>query len=272
MINKDKISFVKSFKNNFYQDGLIDPLVVGSPSFLSIIHDKAKKSDTDTPQNFADLPAQRSGYLIKTQPKWQTQLVNQDTGELYYSSDLKSCVGRKYKAVDKFVAIYSAPYQRKEVSLLFHTLTAVNLSNYAGIKPFIEAVKYRYEQVNRPLLGYIWVLEVSKNFHVHYHLATAVNRLEVKRIPKPLKLDGLWGARTGVEFVKGEVGQYMQKKALGGYMSKHARLWEKYQVRRGYDASDLKVMRQYGKSSVYNLCENSYNNNTKSNTFALHET
>lgn len=239
-MSKDtNISFHQSRRNNFYVDGLIDPLLVGSPSFLSNIHDN---SDWN-----------RSGFLIKTQPKWQQELVNTSTGELYYSDDLKSAVGRKYRAMDKFVATYSAPYQRQEVSLLFHTLTAVNLSNYNGIAPFMDAVKVRYEMVERPLLGYIWVLECSKNLHVHYHLATAVKRLEVKKIPTELKFEGLWGARTGVEFVKGDVGSYMQKKALGGYMSKNAHLWERYQVRKGMSAEDMKVMRMYGKSSKFKV-------------------
>lgn len=235
--HKDNISFHRCIRNNFYSEGLIDPLSVGSPSFLSKIYDNSEKA--------------RSGFLIKTQPKWNTELVNQDTAEIYECSDLSSAVGRKYRMMDKFVSTYSGPYQRKEISLLFHTLTAVNMSNYQGIAPFLDNVKYRYEKIERPLLGYVWVLEVSKKLHVHYHLATAVKRIEVKRIPEELKFEGLWGARTGVEFVKGDVGSYMQKKALGGYMSKNAHLWERYQVRRGLSEADIKVMRMSGKSRTF---------------------
>ena len=237
-MGKDTIFFNSRRQNKNYLPGLVNPVDAGSASFLSNIHDNSEISQRP--------------FIIKTEPKWLTELVNKETGEVYTCTDFSSAAGRKYKVVNDFCATYSATYRKHEVSLLFHTFTAVNLSNYDGISGILNPIKYRYESIQRPLLGYVWVLECSRNLHVHYHLCTAVNRLTVKKIPNELKFEGLWGARTGVEFVKGDVNSYMQKKALGGYLSKHAHLWERYQVRRGVP-DKLSVMRMCGKSQVFKL-------------------
>ncbi|MEA2054282.1 MAG: hypothetical protein U9O96_04085, partial [Candidatus Thermoplasmatota archaeon] len=65
--------------------------------------------------------------------------------------------------------------------------------------------------------GYLWVLEVKKNdnmaggYHVHYHLIIATDRVGVQTIPEELKLESIWGQRTGVEFVKYSIRKYLSK-------------------------------------------------------------
>ena len=48
-------------------------------------------------------------------------------------------------------------------------------------------------------------------YHIHYHLVVAINRLEVKEIPKELMFDDLWGQITNVQFVKKSVRGYLMK-------------------------------------------------------------
>lgn len=164
---------------------------------------------------------------IQTAPKWLTALkvhdVDTDSGEIFHNVDtyetnsLKQSTGRKIKKVGLFCDTYQEPYRRHDVSLLFHTFTQYNLSNFAGLgfAPMLDNVKYHYERIERPIKGYVWVLECSEDLHVHYHLAVAIDRLNVKSIPDYLKFEDVWGQRTGVEFVKKNVRNYMSK-----YMSK----------------------------------------------------
>ncbi len=65
--------------------------------------------------------------------------------------------------------------------------------------------KKKREQLERPVRGYFWSLEVSSNLHLHYHLCVAIDRLNVKQLPKELKFDLLWGQRTEVKFIKKSV-------------------------------------------------------------------
>ena len=234
---------LRTEQNPNYFSGLVDPVKKSAPSFLSYKTIKQKN--------------EIGNFWVKTEPKWRRELVNLDTGENYTSTDFTSACKRKISVVNAFTSAYATRYHRKNVSLLFHTLTAVNLANYSGIKPMLEAIKYRYEMVERKLLGYVWNLECTERFHVHYHLCTAVDRLNVKRIPASLKLEGLWGARTGVEFVTGNVYGYMQKKGMFDYMGKHGNIYAKYQVRRQAtdfspkEGGKLRVMRMSGRSRKF---------------------
>lgn len=283
---KDKIIFNSRRFNNDYYSGLVDPSKSGAPSFLSNIHDNSqnvlvKKRSWKRRERevvvFTDgfvnkkkikvypkvekkppgIAQKRYGYVIKTQPKWLTELVNVETGEIHKTSEVSSFVGRKYAMINNFCGTYAAPFKARDVSLLFHTFTQVNMSNYDGISDIINPIKYRYRSIGRGLLGYVWVLEVSKNYHVHYHLATATTRLDVTRIPDELKLEGLWGRRTGVEFVKGDIASYLQKKGMMDYMSKNSHLWERFQVRRLHEDKPacergrIGVMRMSGSSQKY---------------------
>ena len=237
MDKSTQFTFHSSKQNPNYISGLVNPSEINAPSFLSLIDDNSKK------------------LIVKTEPKWVRQLVDMETGEVYTSTDLSAAVGRKYKAVNKFCSVYAASFRKRDVSLLLHTFTQVNMCNYTGISPFLASVKYRYQEIDRKLLGYVWTLECSERFHVHYHLVTAINRLDVRKMPVNLKLEGLWGRRTGVEFVKGNVKEYLQKRKMFDYISKNSKLWERYQIRRASEEPEgkLGVMRMYGKSREFSL-------------------
>jgi hypothetical protein len=157
-------------------------------------------------------------------PKWLTTLeketASEDTGEILYedyqTDDFKASRGRKIKTVQKFCDFYEPLYRAREVSLLFHTFTRMDYSK-KDMRTMVDCAKVRYESLNRPVRGYLWALELKKNegmevgYHLHYHLVVAIDRLNVKEIPRELKFEDLWGQRTGVEFIKKSIRAYLSK-------------------------------------------------------------
>ena len=93
---------------------------------------------------------------------------------------------------------------------MFHTFTRANQAD-KSIQEIIENLKTRYRAIGREVRGYIWTAEVSENLHWHYHLCLAIDRINFTSIPDEIKLDGLWGQRTGVEFVRKNLRHYMAK-------------------------------------------------------------
>jgi hypothetical protein len=157
-------------------------------------------------------------YLIKRVPKWITVLdvesVSTETGEILYdvysTDDMIQAKGRKIKTIQKFCNYYEPLFKTRKVSLLFHTFTRINYSR-DDMRSMLDAVKMRYKRLNRPIRGYLWVLEISETNHAHYHLIVAIDRLNVKTMPEALKFEGLWGQRTGVEFIKSSIRAYLSK-------------------------------------------------------------
>lgn len=171
--------------------------------------------------------------LIKKSPKWLTVLDVQEadtaTGEISYSiyetDDIKAASNRKIKIVKRFSEFYEPLYQDRKVSLLFFTFTRLQFS-VTDMRRMLDIVKYRFNQLDRKVRGYLWCLEVSTNNHVHYHLVVAVDRVYFKRIPSVLKLDDVWGQMTSVEFIKKSVksylGKYLYKNEGGVVMRRRA--------------------------------------------------
>jgi len=164
------------------------------------------------------------GDLISNIPKWLTTLSvekeNLSTGEIedfeVYTNDFKSSNDRKIKAIKKFCNYYEPLYRKRKVSVLFHTFTRADLANL-DISMMLECAKRRYEALKRPIRGYLWVRQLKENddmdfgYHIHYHLVVAIDRLEVKEMPKELIFDDLWGQITNVQFVKKSVRGYLMK-------------------------------------------------------------
>lgn len=173
----------------------------------------------------------RGDVLIKTAPKWATQLnctgYDPETGEMidvvYSTDDLRASNNRKIKALNQFCDVYQPLYKSHDVSLLLHTFTQADYA-YLPMRRMLDTIKYRYRLLEREIRGYVWVLEISKpehdkiGFHPHYHLVIACDRINVKGkgIPDELKLDDVWGQQTNVEFVKKNIRSY-----LGSYMGKN---------------------------------------------------
>lgn len=158
-------------------------------------------------------------FLLQKEWKWGVSLsgniLDLETGELledqdYQITDLEQGVKRKRKAIRTFTEFYEPLYQQKKVSCMFFTLTQANQSN-ERLATTLDAIKKRFERHNLPILGHLWVSEVSKNGHWHYHLAIATKRVYWKQIPKWAKVDDLWGRRTGIEFIRKSIGAYLGK-------------------------------------------------------------
>jgi hypothetical protein len=159
-----------------------------------------------------------SEVFISTIPKYQHMLTREDTdtdtGEItytgYQTDDFKTARHRKIKTITKFCDFYEPLYRARKVSLLFHTFTRINYAK-KDMSRMLDNVKTRYIALKRPIRGFLWALEISENFHIHYHLVVAVDRFQVQRMPASLKFEDLWGQRTGVEFIKKSIRAYLSK-------------------------------------------------------------
>lgn len=162
-------------------------------------------------------------FFISEIPKWLTVLekpVAVDTGsgeiiyEDYQTDDFKASRNRKIKTVVKFCDFYEPLYRRRKVSLLFHTFTRIDYSK-KDMRTMVDCAKSRYESLGWPIRGYLWALENKKNeklqYHIHYHLVVAVDRVRITEIPAALKFEDLWGQRTGVEFITKSIRRYLSK-------------------------------------------------------------
>lgn len=160
-----------------------------------------------------------SAWILKTKPKWFTNLLQTDfernTGEIlgqsvYRTDDLTSGNNRKIKAVNRFVEHFKEPYRKRKVSMFFMTFTLANQAN-VSIRQCMDAFQKRIKRAGNKLHGYIWVLEVSDNLHVHYHALVATDRINCKggSLPDYFKMQDVWGARTQVEFIRKNVRYYL---------------------------------------------------------------
>lgn len=180
--------------------------------------------------------------FVKTVPTNITLLtvqnIDESTGEISYepfphlSNEIKAANNRKKMTLNKFCDFYEPLYFSRNVSIIFFTFTRLNHSNMQ-FSDLIDSIKYHFsEQLNRPVRGYFWALEVSQNLHLHYHLCVAIDRLAIKKMPKALMFENLWGQRTEVTFVKKSIRRYLSK-----YLAK--------------DSFRVLGMRSYGKSSKF---------------------
>ncbi len=158
-------------------------------------------------------------FLLQKDYKWGVSflgnILDTETGELledqvHETTDLEQGVKRKRKAIRTFTEFYEPLYQDRKVSCMFFTLTQANQSDKT-LRVAIDLIKKRFERHNLPVLGHLWVSEVSKNGHWHYHLAIATKRVYWKKIPKWAKVDDIWGRRTGIEFIRKSIGAYLGK-------------------------------------------------------------
>ncbi len=227
----------------------------------SLIRNKSKfdlsKIEGYFNNGFPDIPMEPE-YFVSGVPKYQTLLlkpveVDTETGEIRYeehqTDDFKRSNYRRIKRVQAFSNAYEPLYRSKKVSILMHTLTRINFA-IKDISEFIENVKDRYGQINRQVLGYIWIAEVGEKTNmIHYHIAVAVPRFKVERMPLALKMDDLWGQMTQVQFVRKSVTGYLAK-----YMIKSNELTKK--ILKGFEDPlterlHLRAIRSFGSSQQF---------------------
>jgi hypothetical protein len=115
--------------------------------------------------------------------------------------------------------------------MLSLTFTKANETT-STIRSVLDNFRKRCKRNDCQVFGYFWVLDISANLHVHYHVLVAVQRIDIKGKPMPLwlKMHDVWNRHTEVAFVR---------KSLRGYLAKYL---EKNR--------DMKVLgkRMYGKS------------------------
>lgn len=197
---KKGYTFLRRYRNEKYNEGLKD-----LPFRTCLKHHNSDRFST---------------LKVKTEPKWNTDLllsnIDSETGELtdlsiYTTNEFKQSNNRKIKAITAFCDHFQPLYEKKKVSMLFYTLTIAE--HGAPIADVMNAFKKRCKRNGTPILGYVWISEVSPDLHWHYHIAVAIDRINVrgKNLPDYLKLDNLWHVRTGVEFVRKNIKHYMSK-------------------------------------------------------------
>ena len=120
--------------------------------------------------------------------------------------------------------------------MLFYTFTRAEFSRI-DIKDMIDLVKKTYVNNGYKVYGYFWVAECSNNYHWHYHLAIATDRINVKgkKLYKWMFFTKQWGQRVNVTFVKKSIRNYLSK-----YFSK----------RNTYRLCKIKTI---GKSNIYKI-------------------
>jgi hypothetical protein len=164
----------------------------------------------------------KPNYLvIETTPKWRdyykTLGLDLRNGFFengaYESNSHRAANNRKIKALNGFCDYYQPLYARRSVTLFMFTLTGFWTHTEMEVKDLIEVLKARFKRRGAKMLGYIWTFEISPDLHPHYHLAVAVERMNLKgkTLPKYLFLDKVWSARTQVDFVKKNIKHYLSK-------------------------------------------------------------
>jgi len=180
-------------------------------------------------------------YFLQKEWKWGVSLSGEildlETGELledqvHETTDLEQGIKRKRKAIRSFTDFYEPLYQERKVSCFFFTLTQANQSD-KKIRDIIALIKKRFIRHNLPVLGLLWVSEISDKGHWHYHLAVATKRVYWKKVPQWAKVNDLWGRRTQIIFIKKSIGAY-----LGKYIGKD-------------NIGRMMNFRSYGKSRNY---------------------
>lgn len=159
--------------------------------------------------------------IIETAPKWldNYRVLGIDFTDgffdsgIYQSNSHRSANYRKIKALDKFCNVYEPLYRQRKISMLMFTLTGYWTHTEIDIKEAIEVLKLRLARHGKKVLGYIWTFEISEDLHPHYHIAIAVERMNIRggKLPKYMFIDDYWGARTQVAFVKKNIRHYLAK-------------------------------------------------------------
>ena len=208
--NKKKSGGIYKFKSFYRRD---DYLLSEIPFRSCLIYSNLCKLDLRNLCTGEPVYNQLWG-LVRSSPKRFSIFENIETGSTFESNDLKQSKNRMKKTVEDFCNYYEPKYKSQEVSMMFFTFTRANYST-KDIRTMIECIKMRLRALKLPLRGYLWVLEAKENlkmdggFHIHYHLIVATDRVLFKKIPKELKMNDVWGQRTGVEFIKYSVRAYL---------------------------------------------------------------
>jgi hypothetical protein len=201
---KDLFHWLNTEKNPEYEEGL-----KSLPFEPCLLHNKGNKKT-----------AENSEILVQTKPKYLTRLIrekyNKNTGnwdggmEVMETNSFKQANNRKIKALNKFCNKYQPLYKNKEVSLFIITLTQMNKARLS-IKTMMRIITEYFKRLGYPVRAFIWTLEVSENLHAHYHICIAVDRMNLKKIPKQMKFNNIWGQRTEIDFIKKNVKHYLAK-------------------------------------------------------------
>lgn len=135
--------------------------------------------------------------------------------------DIYKRLKRRNRSIKAFADHFAPLYARYKVSMFFFTLT---IADHTGvdIRNILDILKKRGKAQKKPypIIGYHWVLELASDNHIHYHACVVTNRMDItgQRMPKWLKLDDAWGARTQVVFVQKDVHHYLSNYLNKGFI------------------------------------------------------
>jgi len=181
--------------------------------------------------------------MMLKKPKNKTLLVGEESG-LYEITDLERAIKSRLRSFNRFFSKFHSLFKRREVSLLFITLTTpYELEQVLFDKGLADEIrakyrkcwlsyKKRFEREGVKILGYLKLVDVGwRGEKIHFHNVLAVPRMKVDKIYDWLKPDsGVWPWHSRVEFVRKDVRKY-----LADYLRKPIfelpRGWRGYEVR-----------------------------------------
>ena len=150
------------------------------------------------------------GFLPRI-PRYVKTFVNKNTGEVFYSNDIKKKKHLRNNHLDGFVQKYYNSYRKKKLTIL----SMVVDDEYGTITKFMDTFSKRLKQKGVLKLGYVWLRDVgAEKFKRHYHLLFAATFMEKSLYKQLLKDKDVKG--YDVEYLKTKNGMrdYLKKKEI----------------------------------------------------------
>jgi len=208
-----------------------------------------------------DNDAVKEIYQLLKKPKhnlyfWKEFEDGEEDGEVEIDEegvcDLYLSLLRRKKRFDEFFRVFEPLYRKRLISMLFATLTTPytlqeikrdeNLEQLLRLKwkVFWKAYRQRLKRHAGYVHGYLKLADVgAEGQKLHWHIAIAIPRIKVKKIPDWMKPDErLWEWRTGVEFIRKSVKGYLAN-YLGKPMFDLPRGWRSYEIRIYYSSLSI---------------------------------
>ena len=196
----------------YYNSGLSiyshnDAKTPRNPELLLEIARERRKTHTGV----SEITEEIIWYAEERRHRWLLIFQNEE-GEESDFTDYERWWWKRWKKIKQFFNFYSEKYKNKEISMLFLTLTKAD-NNSFNIRRFLWNYKRNLERHGIKVRGYFWVMEMGEKGMLHYHIALATDRIEVKELPEFLKPDkvGYWKAMTRVEFARKDLRYYLAK-------------------------------------------------------------
>ena len=164
--------------------------------------------------------------LSPLEAKYEKTLVEQDTGEVIITTDLKERLNKRNKNLSLFHDKYVGPcFKDKTVSIL---CVIISEHQYPQISQWTSNFKKYLKRRGIDFLGFVWQRDIGENvFEKHFHLLIAVSYIKEEYISDIIQMGKSSPDKFVYEILKTEHGmkRYLKKKEL--YASRYKKAWAK---------------------------------------------